>query len=99
MINSDKKITQSTTYHREHVTSYLLSGKTQQVDIGLSKERPHWRWTVDSKVDLIMMQEAFSLFGNKWKDIDYEELVDIFDSNPDLARINSMERQKAIEEI
>ena len=95
---ASERISKAEPYHRQHVTSYLLAGKIKQVEYEYAPIRPKWRWTVDTVTDLIMMQKAFQLTGPNWQEIYYSKLVELFDANPDIMKINESVRQKAINE-
>jgi len=92
------RISKSELYHRQHVTSFLLSGKVKQVAYEFAPIRPEWRWTVDTATDLLMMRKAFQLLGANWEEIYYSKLVELFDGNPHIMKINKAVRQKAINE-
>ena len=91
-------IAESETFHRQHVTSYLLQNNVQQITYPNASERSNWRWTVDTLEDLLLVREVFQLMGPSWHNMTYEEIVKIVDHNPSLLEINSSIRQKSIEE-
>lgn len=60
--------------------------------------RSGWRWTVDTPADLKMAQEAFGAFGDRWADIDYEDMVGILDKLPEVTAHNQDIQQKTSDE-
>jgi len=75
---------------REHVTPYIWKNP-DKFGLYCFKMKPdlsHWRWTVDKPEDLIFIKKVLALLNNNI-DVGYEEIIDLIQRNPELARINS----------
>jgi spore coat polysaccharide biosynthesis protein SpsF (cytidylyltransferase family) len=56
------------------------------------------RWTVDTIEDLTMSREFIRKLGAKWQLLTLDQMLEIWDQNPELRKINSQIRQKEIYE-
>lgn len=55
------------------------------------------RWAVDTPEDLDLIRRIYATFGNR-DDFTWEQVLSLFKSDPELAKINAAVRQKRVEE-
>lgn len=55
------------------------------------------RWAVDTPEDLDLMRRIYAAFGNR-DDFTWEQVLSLFESEPELAKINAAVKQKRVEE-
>jgi spore coat polysaccharide biosynthesis protein SpsF len=100
LLACESEIPEDQPYHRSHVLSWLRARRgpwSAPLPSGWPS-RPSWRWTVDTPLDLEMARAAFSLFGERWTEIGYPEMVAELDARPDIVAINQRVRQKPLVE-
>ncbi len=81
--------------YREHVTSmiYQRPDLFSLLGVQCSMDLSSWRWTVDTKDDLLLMQKLFRHFGNntfRWRDA-----ARVYYENPGWQKLNRHVEQKA----
>ncbi len=75
---------------REHVTPWMRESKDLKIGtLSYTKNISHYRLTVDEPEDLILVREILRRF-NYASNIRWEDIVNLLQENPDLAKINSI---------
>lgn len=101
LLTLDGQIAPDEAFHRAHVLSwYYAHGQVAflQPTGSAWPPRPAWRWTLDTQEDYRMVQAAFALFGDRWRDLGYAEMVACLDAHPEVVGLNLGVRQKEIDE-
>jgi len=84
------------TYQREHVTPYIYeNGKNvfyYKNDVDYSK----FRWTLDTEEDFELISKIYDELYNGEHNFYLEEIIGLFDREPDLYQINSHVEQKKL---
>ena len=92
--------TATQSYEREHVTPYLYQHPEQfrihsfEGEDDLSR----YRWTLDTEEDFAMLTRVFDALSRSGSLIATAEVLEFLQRHPDVARINSGVRQKALGE-
>src|SRR5882762_4904333 len=75
---------------REHVTSYLRSGKfrTANVENDLALSYPRRRWTVDEAADLEFIRAVYKGLRGK-ETFGMKDVLELIETNPGLEQLNS----------
>ena len=85
-------------YEREHVMPFLYTNKDEFSVFYLEPEkkqsRPNYRLCVDTDLDLEMLRTVFGSFENKLFVLEYQEIIEVLDNNPQLASLNTKVNQK-----
>ncbi len=92
-----EKATQS--HQREHVTAFIYEHPElfKMLSIKHDKNLSHLRWTVDEEDDLSFVREVYRAMAERGKEQFYlNDIVELLKQKPDLIKINSAVRQKAI---
>ena len=55
------------------------------------------RWAVDTPEDLELMRRIYAHFGNR-DDFTWEQVLALFESQPELAKINAAVKQKGLKD-
>ncbi len=93
-------------HHREHVMPFFYedikgSGDTApRFRVKLVNHSPDYgnlRWTVDTQEDLDLVREVYRRFENRG-DFSWYEVLDLFEREPDLAKVNAAVRHKNYQE-
>jgi spore coat polysaccharide biosynthesis protein SpsF len=86
-------------YQRTHVTPYLYENPKlfKVVSIAGQTDHSQYRWTLDTTEDLEMIRAVYQHFGNR-DDVRWNEVLDLMESQPELALLNSQVRQKTLRE-
>jgi spore coat polysaccharide biosynthesis protein SpsF len=98
-LNGIPHIDKHETWHFSHVTSWMRMNAFQ-LPLSLPdsfKNRPGWRWTLDLPVDLKFFNAAIELLGNSWISLEYADIVEVLDQNPNVVSLNSLVNQKKLE--
>ena len=76
-------------YQREHVMPYLYEEPERFRTLLVKSETDYsaYRWTVDTAEDLELVRQVYAHFGGR-DNFTYRELLDLFATRPELARIN-----------
>jgi len=80
-----------TLYIKEHPESFRI--ETQPLPDGLY--RPEYRFTVDEKEDVVLMQAIFERLAAQGRSFSTREAIALLDREPELARLNAHLRHKA----
>jgi spore coat polysaccharide biosynthesis protein SpsF len=82
-------------YQRIHVTPYFYENPELFKVLSMASEADHskYRWTLDTTEDLEMIRAIYKHFGNR-DGMRWIEVLDLMESRPDLADLNSHVRQK-----
>src|SRR5262249_16961629 len=86
-------------YEREHVTPYFYEHPElfRLASLVSSTDYSHHRWTLDTPEDLEFVRAVYSSFpGHDY--MDWKEVLEVVEQNPELAAINSHIRQKQLQE-
>jgi spore coat polysaccharide biosynthesis protein SpsF len=86
-------------HEKEHVTPYLyehpeifrLASARGDVDYS------HYRWTLDTPEDLILLRAIYSRFDNR-DDFHWQDVIALMEREPELAELNSQVLQKSLRE-
>jgi spore coat polysaccharide biosynthesis protein SpsF len=90
--------------HRVHGSTYIYLGegkkmyRSHNIIAPDNLNYPNWRWTLDTKSDLEFLQKIGRNFGNDIITLSASKLADWLVMNPKITSINSMVRQKLVEE-
>ena len=77
-------------YQREHVMPFIYEHdeRFRVLQVNHDPDFGHFRWTVDTPQDLELLRQIYELFGGR-DDFSWLEVLDLFQRDPDLAKINS----------
>lgn len=86
--------------HREHVMPYLYQHprKFEILIIDAEDDYGDLRWTVDTEDDLKLIREVVRRFEGR-RDFTWLEIVDLFERDPSLKKINADVDQKSIPDV
>lgn len=84
-------------YERVHVTPYIYEHPElfRLLHVKGEADYSHYRWTVDMPEDLAFVRAVYRRLGND-ESIGWEDVVDLLEKDPSLAKINRHVRQKAL---
>lgn len=89
-------------YQREHVTPYIYEHpetfKLQNVEARGKLRHPEFRLTVDRKEDLKLVREIYDYLYIPGNIFYIQEVINLLEKHPELARINAQVRQKKLGE-
>jgi spore coat polysaccharide biosynthesis protein SpsF len=87
-------------YQREHVTPifYERPDLFRVVSIGGQRDFSHYRWTLDTEQDLLLIRAIYRHFDNR-DDFSWTEAVAMMEQFPELANINADIVQKPVREV
>lgn len=87
-------------YQREHVMPYLYEERARFrcLLVNHSENYGALRWTVDTPEDLELVRQIFARFPGR-DDFSWLDILDLFQREPDLARINAQVRHKVYNEF
>lgn len=81
----------------EHVTLYIRRNphlfKTKNISAAI--KHPEWRLCVDTKQDINLITKIFEL-SKKEEPLIYRDIINIFNNNPELIKINAGVEQKKV---
>jgi spore coat polysaccharide biosynthesis protein SpsF len=97
LVRAAKCATQA--YERTHVTPYIYEnpGLFNIVSVSAEENYSAFRWTLDTMEDLEMIRAIYGHFAKR-DDFGWREVLKLMEDAPELAKINSMVRQKALHE-
>ena len=77
-------------YQREHVMPFIYEHdeRFKVLQVNHDPDYGDFRWTVDTPQDLELLRQIYELFGGR-DDFSWLEVLDLFQRDPDLAKINS----------
>lgn len=84
-------------HEREHVTPYILDNpdKFTVLSVKGGQDLSHFRWTVDTPEDLLLVQSIYSSLNKKdgftWKDV-----IHLLENNAEMYKINVHVKQKSL---
>jgi len=85
----------TTTEQKEHVTPYLInnvSGKMQLTNIAYHKSAQHFRLTLDTKEDFILIEKLISDYNAD--ELNCDAIISLLEKHPELSKINAHIQQK-----
>lgn len=87
-------------HQREHVMPYLYEthGKFLVIQLQNDEDYGDMRWTLDTPQDLELLREVIKRLGGR-NDFSWEEVLDLFLKDPDLAKINSSVQHKTMFDV
>jgi spore coat polysaccharide biosynthesis protein SpsF len=87
-------------YEREHVMPYLYNtpGRFRTLLVKSEPDHGSLRWTVDTAEDLELVRAVYARFPGR-DDFTYQEMLDLFTREPDLAQINAGVRHKGFQDV
>lgn len=82
-------------YERSHVTVHMYQNPAafRLLAVRDVVDRHQWRWTVDTQDDLEFARQVFARLSGS-NEFGFEEVVDLIEREPDLARINAHVRTR-----
>lgn len=89
-------------YEREHVMPYLYTKDnytTFYIEPAEDYSRPNYRLCVDTELDLEVIRRIYDHFKNDMMDIEFQEIIEFLDNNPDIVKINQSVNQKHFKEV
>jgi spore coat polysaccharide biosynthesis protein SpsF len=77
-------------YQREHVMPFIYehADRFRVLQVNHDPDYGGFRWTVDTSQDLELLRQIYEHFGGR-DDFSWLEVLDLFQRDPDLAKINS----------
>lgn len=88
--NADKS------YQREHVTPYIYENSTSIYYYKNLQDYSNHRWTLDTEEDFELISEIYRCLYHGSHDFYLNDIVNIFDTNPELFSINAHIEQKKL---
>lgn len=87
-------------HHREHVMPYFyeIPGRFKTFILEHTPDYGAYRWTVDTAEDLMLAREIYRRFDNR-DDFSWQEVLALFEREPQLAQINAQVQHKSVHEI
>lgn len=87
-------------YEREHVTSYIYNHPDLFTFKNFSNKTDYsfHRWTVDTQEDFLLIENIYNALYNEKKLFLFKDILELFEKNPDLIRINQNIQQKKLGE-
>lgn len=87
-------------HHREHVMPYLYEtpGKFMVIQLQNDEDYGTMRWTLDTLQDLELLSEVIKRLGGR-NDFSWEEVLELFLKDPELAKINSSVQHKTMFDV
>ncbi len=87
-------------HQREHVMPYLYEeeGRFNVLLVNHETDLGSLRWTVDMPEDLELLRRIYAHFGDR-DDFSWLDVLDLWQKNPELAKINEGTRHKTLREI
>ncbi len=87
-------------HHREHVMPYLyeVPGRFRVTQYHSDDDYGYMRWTLDTPEDLALLREVILRLGGR-NDFTWEEVLELFLNDPDLARINRSVKHKTMFDV
>ena len=96
-------------YDPDHSVHYSTLDKSQtavEVPSGFFKvlvvdhdpDYGHYRWTVDTEEDLLLLREIFAHFDNQNR-MSWQDVLNLFQDHPELGQINATVHPKTVSEI
>ena len=87
-------------YQREHVMPFFYENpeRFRTLLVNYEKDYGSLRWTVDTKEDLKLIRQIFSCFHPQ-NFFSWLEVLDLFDRQPDLIKINDQVQPKQYSQI
>ncbi len=90
------------TYQREHITPFIYEQPfIFKIEIPEAKgilKRPEFRLCIDTKEDLKFIRKIYKALSESKKEINIYNIIQLLDSNPELAGINANVKQKKLGE-
>lgn len=87
-------------HQREHVMPYFYENQDRFRCLHI-KHQPdygHFRWTVDTPEDLALARQIATHFEGR-DDFAWQDIIALFEQNPDLANLNAQVRHKEYREV
>jgi len=87
-------------HERSHVTPYIYHHPEtfQLLSVRISEDLSAFRWTVDTRADLQLVQEIYGRRGQKSGCFSWREALEAVKNDPALTALNRDVRQKALHE-
>jgi spore coat polysaccharide biosynthesis protein SpsF len=88
--NADKS------YQREHVTPYIYENSNKCFFQRDEKDNSQLRWTLDTDEDFALIYEIYTRLYKGRHDFFYKEILELFEKEPELLKINEFIEQKKV---
>lgn len=87
-------------HDREHVMPYLyeVPGRFRVAQLQHEVDFGQMRWTLDTPEDLALLREVIALLNGR-NDFSWLEVLQLFQKNPELAKINSAVKHKSLYDV
>jgi spore coat polysaccharide biosynthesis protein SpsF len=87
-------------HQREHVMPYFYENQDRFRSLHIKHEPDYgrFRWTVDTPEDLDLARQIAAHFEDR-DDFTWQEIITLFESNPELASLNAQVRHKEYREV
>ncbi|MGV8145773.1 MAG: cytidylyltransferase domain-containing protein [Alkaliphilus sp.] len=92
--NTYKKATKM--HQREHVTPYIYETSSNIYYYKNEKNYSKHRWTLDTEEDWQLILKIYKHLYKGQHDFNYEDIIRVFDENPELIKINEHIEQKKL---
>ncbi|HWR45771.1 glycosyltransferase family protein [Sporomusa sp.] len=83
-------------YHREHVTPYIYENGSMIYFYRNAADYSRYRWTLDTEEDFTLIEEVYRHFYKGKHDFYLQDIISLFEENPDLIKINAHIEQKKL---
>jgi len=83
-------------YQREHVTPYIYENSTNIFYYKNNIDYSKYRWTLDTDEDFKLISEIYKHMFNGKHDFYMNDIIKLFEQNPQLYEINAHVKQKEI---
>lgn len=85
-------------YQREHVFPYMYEHPEEFVfkSVECKQDLSRFRWTVDAADDLFLIREVYAALYQENQLFKMQDVLDLFERNPHLAKMNEHVRQKEL---
>ncbi|WP_226000514.1 glycosyltransferase family protein [Paenibacillus sp. BJ-4] len=82
---------------REHVTPYIYQNPDQfsMLSVTCAKDYSNYRWTLDTAEDWELIQQIYAYFKDR-DSFDWQDVLELMETNPEIALINSHVEQKKL---
>jgi spore coat polysaccharide biosynthesis protein SpsF len=89
-----------TQYQREHVMPFFYEeeGQFNVTILNTAKDKGSYRWTVDTAVDLQLVEQLATAFNGR-RDFSWQEVLAYFEAHPELHNINAAVAHKTFKDV
>lgn len=85
-------------YQKEHVTPYMYKNKNTKIYYYKNKKNySKYRWTLDTREDFELIKTVYKYLYKGVHDFYFDDILKLFELNPDLCLINANVKQKGLQ--